>query len=117
MRKFISVIAAFIFVASAIAATVVKGRLKSFETGAPVADANILLRDQGLFTVSSADGYFSFESCAPGKDMLQIVAFGFEDLYVDIDLKEGAIPDLGVISLTQSADDNYLMNSYLMKSK
>ncbi|MDE6018355.1 MAG: TonB-dependent receptor [Muribaculaceae bacterium] len=111
MRKFISVIAAFIFAASAIAATGVKGRLKSSETGAPVADANILLRDQGLFTVSSADGYFSFESCAPGKDMLQIVAFGFEDLYVDIDLKEGATADLGVISLTQSADDNYLMTS------
>ena len=94
MRKLISLMAAFAVTVSAVAATGLKGRLKSAETGAPVADANILLRDQGLFTVSSSDGYFSFESCAPGKDMIQIVAFGFEDRYVDIDLKDGATVDL-----------------------
>lgn len=111
MRKLILILTLAFAALSGVAATGIKGRVRNAQTGSPVADANILLRDQGLFTVSSADGFFSFESCAPGPDVLRIVAFGFEDTEVDFDLRDGDVKDLGDIDLDPSADDNYLMTS------
>lgn len=112
MRKiFILLLTAAAGISAAYGATGIRGTVKSAATGAPVADANVLLRDQGLFTVTAADGTFRFESVAPNPDVLQIVAFGFEDAYRDFSAKEGQTVDLGDILMQVSATDNDLMTS------
>lgn len=91
--------------------TGVKGVVVDANTGKPIEDANILLRDQQIFVTTAADGSFSISKAAPGKDMLQIIAFGYEDLYVDIDLNNGMIRNLGELKMKESAYDGAYLNS------
>ena len=87
---------------SAIADTGVKGILIDAQTGKPVADANILLRDQAIFVVSGADGVFTISNAAPGSDVLEIIASGFDDNYTDVTLTDGMVKNIGEIKLTPS---------------
>lgn len=87
------------------AATGVQGTLVDAVTGAPVVDANVLLRDGAQFVTTGADGHFRISNAAPGHDVLQIVAFGFNDLELDVDIKDGMVVDLGKISLQPSETD------------
>lgn len=89
----------------AFAATGVKGVLVDAATGAPIDDANILLADQGKFVTTSAAGNFSISDAKPGKDNLQIVAYGYNDLSIPVDIKSGIVTDLGEIKMTVSALD------------
>ncbi len=89
----------------AAAATGVQGTLVDATTGAPIADANILLRDGGRFVTSSTDGHFIISDATPGFDVLQVVAFGYNDLNVNVDIKEGLVIDLGTLKMTVSKTD------------
>ena len=64
----------------AAAATGVQGTLVDAITGAPVADANVLLANGGQFVTSTSDGHFQMSDCTPGQDQLRIVAFGYKDM-------------------------------------
>ncbi len=88
-----------------LAATGVKGILVNAQTGVPVSDANILLRDQAIFVTSSSDGSFVISNAAPGKDVLEIIASDFEDLYYDVELVNGMVKNVGEIKLTPSGYD------------
>ncbi|MDE5795516.1 MAG: TonB-dependent receptor, partial [Muribaculaceae bacterium] len=97
--------------ASAFAATGLKGTVVDASTGRPVADANLLLRDQGIFVMTDAEGTFTISQAAPGPDVLQIVAFGYEDLYVDVNIVDGLTSDLGRLTMSESGFDAALLNS------
>ena len=66
----------------AAAATGVQGTLVDAITGAPVADANVLLANGGQFVTSTSDGHFQMSDCTPGQDQLRIVAFGYKDMEI-----------------------------------
>lgn len=93
------------------AATGLKGTIVDSQTGKAISDANILLRDQAIFVTSTSDGSFTISKAAPGKDVLQIVAFGYEDYYLDVDITEGIIKNVGDIRLAVSAYDGAFLNS------
>ncbi|MBD5311299.1 MAG: TonB-dependent receptor [Bacteroides sp.] len=97
--------------ASAFAATGLKGTVVDASTGRPIADANLLMRDQGVFVMTDAEGTFTISQAAPGPDVLQIVAFGYEDLYVDVEIIDGMVRDLGRLSMRESGFDAALLNS------
>lgn len=88
-----------------LAATGLKGIVVNGQTGAPVADANILLTDQAIFVTSGSDGSFVISNAAPGKDVLHIIAYGFEDLYLDVDIVNDNVKNLGEIRLAVSGFD------------
>ena len=64
-------------------------------------DANILLADQAIFVTSGSDGVFTISKAAPGKDVLRVIASGYEDAYIDVDILDGMVRNLGDIRLTR----------------
>lgn len=87
-------------VAPTLADTGLKGTVIDAQTGKAVSDANILLRDQAIFVVSGQDGVFTISNAAPGTDVLEIIASGYEDAYVDVTLTDGMTRNLGDIKMT-----------------
>lgn len=94
-----------------LAASGLKGRVVDANSGKAVQDANVLLRDQGIFVTTTADGTFTISNAAPGTDVLQVVAFGYEDQYVDVTIKNDLMHNIGDIKLTESGFDSQLLNS------
>ena len=114
-RLTISLLIALAF--QGIAATGVKGTLVDAKSGAPVGNANVVLSDQALFVTSGSDGVFTISNAQQGKDVLEIIASGYEDAYVDVNIVAGMVNNLGDIKLTPAGFDapaldseNYLFN-------
>ncbi|MBD5186900.1 MAG: TonB-dependent receptor [Bacteroidales bacterium] len=108
MRKTLYLLLMLCLSLPALAASGLKGTLVDAVNRKPVADANVLLRDQAIFVTSAADGSFIIPNAGPGTDVLQIVAYGYEDKYIDVDILSGVITDLGNITLSVSAFDEAL---------
>ena len=101
----------------AIADTGIKGTVDDAQTGRAVEGANILLRDQAIFVVSGSDGVFTISDAAPGADVLEIIASGYDERYVDVTLSDGMVRNLGEVRLTPAGfesstldSDNFLFN-------
>ena len=114
-RLTISLLIALAF--QGMAATGVKGTLVDAKSGAPVGNANVVLSDQALFVTSGSDGVFTISNAQQGKDVLEIIASGYEDAYVDVNIVAGMVSNLGDIKLTPAGFDapaldseNYLFN-------
>lgn len=90
------------------AATGIKGILVDSQTRQPIADANILLANQSKFVVTSADGSFVISDARAGHDVLQIIAYGYADYDVSIDIINGLVKNLGEIRLISDGSDNLI---------
>ena len=104
MRIKLSLLLLLAFALPSLAASGVKGTLVDAATGKPVADANVFLRNQSLYVMGGADGVFSITKAAPGSDVLEISAYGYKDLDMDVNIPDGRVIDLGTIRL--SADNS-----------
>lgn len=111
MRIKLTLLLTFLCTIGAMAATGVTGTLVDAQTGRPVADANILLRDQSIFVTSGPDGTFVISNAQPGKDVLQVIAYGFSDAYKDVEIKNGIVSNVGEIRLTPSGSEDSELNS------
>ncbi len=111
MRIKLTLIMTLCLALQSLAATGLKGKLVDAQTGAPVTDANILLADQAIFVTSGSDGVFTISKAAPGKDVLEVIASGYEDAYIDVDIHDGMVRNLGDIRLTPSAFDQATADS------
>lgn len=94
-----------------VAATGITGTLVDAATGKAVADANILLRDQAIFVTSGSDGTFTISNAQVGKDVLEIIAYGYNDAYVDVDIVNGIVKNIGEIKLTSNGFEDPRYNS------
>lgn len=88
------------FALPTLAATGLKGTLVDAVTGQPVADANIFLQGQGLYAAGSADGSFVITGASAGKDVLEVEAYGYKTLDMEVNIVAGMVSDLGEIALT-----------------
>ena len=88
-----------------------KGQLVDAKSSRPVANASVFLDDQGIMVSSDAEGYFQITSAAPGADMLQIVAYGYADIYMDVEIVPDLVKNLGQIEMSQSAYDGSAITS------
>lgn len=111
MRLALTLLLSAGLLSAAAAPTGVKGRLVDELTGRPVADADILLRDQQLSVTSGSDGTFQITNAAPGADALEIMAFGFDDKFVDVDIVRDIVRNLGDIKLSLSGYDGSALTS------
>ena len=100
MRIKLSLLLLLAFALPSLAATGIKGTLVDAVSGKPVADANVFLRNQSAYVMGGADGLFTITNAAPGADVLEISAYGYKDLDLDVDIREGRVEDLGTIRLT-----------------
>jgi len=95
----------------ALAATGVRGVIVDGTTSRPVANANVLLSDQAILVITDDTGSFTISNAQPGKDVLQIIATGYEDGYADVEIVAGMVRDLGNIPLAPAANDDNTFSS------
>jgi hypothetical protein len=95
----------------AFSATGLKGVLTDARNGQPVADANIMLRNQAIFVTSGSDGTFFITNAETGKDVLEIIAYGYADNYLDVNIVDGIVSDLGTIKMNASEFDSSALNT------
>lgn len=91
--------------------TGLKGTVVDATTGKAIVDANVLLRDQAIFVTTGQDGTFSISNAQSGTDALQIVAFGYEDVIIDVDIVRGMMKNLGDIRMNVSGYDAAMISS------
>ena len=112
MRKILSffLMAATAMIAAA-APTGVKGVILDARSGAPIGDASVLLSDQGIMVTTDAQGQFQISNAQSGSDVLQVIAFGYDDLYQDIDILKDIVKNVGELRLSVSGYDGQALNS------
>lgn len=105
MHKLLSIflIGACVMTASA-APTGVKGTVLDARSGAPVGDANILLDGQGIMVTTDAQGQFQITNAQSGTDQLQIIAYGYDDADMEVEILRDLVRDLGEIRLKPEYD-------------
>lgn len=111
MRIKITLLALLCMAVTALADTGLKGTVVDAKTGKAISDANILLRDQAIFVVTGSDGVFTISNAAPGTDVLEIMASGYDDVYVDVNITDNMMHNLGDIRMTLSGFTQGTLNS------
>ena len=96
---------------AAAAPTGVKGVILDARSGAPIGDASVLLSDQGIMVTTDAQGQFQISNAQSGTDVLQVIAFGYDDLYQDIDILKDIVKNVGELRLSVSGYDGQALNS------
>ena len=86
-------------VAAQAAASGVAGRVIDAATRQPVADATVLLLEQGRAETTDVSGRFSISGATPGAETLIIAAYGYADANLPVIIPDGTMADLGEISL------------------
>lgn len=99
------------FALPSMAATGLKGTVVDATTSKPVANANVMLRDQGILVITDEGGSFSITNAQVGTDVLEIIANGYADYYQDVDITGGMMRDLALIKLTPAGYDTNDFNS------
>lgn len=82
--------------------TGVAGTVVDSNTGAPVTGASVMLDNQGIYTTTGPSGDFVITNAKPGTDLLVIVAYGYNDLMVDVDMVDGKIQKFGNLKMSAS---------------
>ncbi len=86
--------------------TGVAGTVVDSNTGAPVAGANVMLDTQGIYVTTGPAGDFRITNAKPGQDLLVIVAYGYNDLTLDVDMVRGQVTNLGDLKMLSSNLNN-----------
>lgn len=100
MKQKLILLMCLAFALPSLAATGLKGIVVDASTNQPVANANVMLRDQGLFVITDATGAFTISNAQVGSDVLEIIANNYVDFYQDVDIVGGMVKNLGEIKLS-----------------
>lgn len=97
-----------------LAATGIKGVVVDATTSKPVANANVMLRDQGILVITDDGGGFTISNAQVGTDVLEIIAGGYADFYQDVEITGGMMRDLGTLRLATGGYDTSNFESDLL---
>lgn len=93
---------------------VLTGVVVDANTGAPVSGASVMLNEQGAFVTTGSSGDFIISDLAAGKEIMTIVAFGYNDLVKEIELYNNQTVDLGKISFVPADANVFNENQELL---
>ncbi|MBQ6079585.1 MAG: hypothetical protein IJK93_04820 [Muribaculaceae bacterium] len=79
--------------------TGVQGVVVDAKSGLPVADATVMLDNQGNAVSTGEDGTFVIDDAVPGTDQLLILAYGYIDCMREVFLSSNVVEDLGRIMI------------------
>lgn len=85
--------------------TKLRGNVVSSIDKTPVAGVVVILKDQGLRTVTDSNGSFSFEAVVPGKELLLLNGTEINPKDVVVDLEDGVMNEVQNIMLTRTQLD------------
>ena len=83
-------------------------------TGSPVSGASVMLNEQGAFATTNTSGEFILNDLSTGKDFLTVVAFGYSDLVMEVEMFNNQTVDLGKIKFTPTASAVAVDNQELL---
>ena len=86
--------------------TGVSGTVVDSNTGAPVSGATVMLDNQGLYATTDPSGDFRISNAKAGDDLLVIVAYGYQDVNMNVVIANGVIDNLGVIKMLDTDLNN-----------
>ena len=67
--------------------------------GLPVSGASILLEGQGKSVTAGPSGDFLISDATPGTDKLHIMAYGYDDFVMEVNIIMNVVDDLGEIRI------------------
>jgi len=82
--------------------TGVAGTVVDSGTGAPVAGASVMLDNQGLYATTDPSGAFTISNAKAGSDLLVIVAYGYQDISMPVNMTAGRVDNLGIVKMHAS---------------
>ena len=75
----------------------VQGVVIDAKNGQPVAGATVILDNQGNAATTGTDGAFIIDDAQPGSDQLLVLAYGYNDWMIDVNIVNGVVENLGSI--------------------
>lgn len=82
--------------------TGVAGTVVDANTGSPVAGASVMLDGQGITVSADPSGNFYISDATAGNDVLVVVAYGYNDLTLPVEIINNTVSDLGKLRMTSS---------------
>ena len=73
--------------------TGVAGTVVDANTGSPVSGASVMLDGQGIMTTTDVSGEFRISNATPGSDVLVIVAYGYNDVNLPVEMTKNVIDE------------------------
>ncbi|MCH5345962.1 MAG: TonB-dependent receptor [Muribaculaceae bacterium] len=80
----------------------VVGKVVDATTGSPIAGATVILDDRGIEATTDPAGSFSL-TAEPGTDMLIVLAYGYNDATMTIEIPASGLYEAGTIKLQDSS--------------
>lgn len=77
------------------------GKIVDSVTESPVSGAIVMLDRQGLSVTTGPSGEFIIEGAAPGKDVLIVMAYGYNDYEAEVNVPSGSLSSLGDVKLSR----------------
>ena len=85
------------------AQTGLRGVVLDADSKMPVSGATIILDAQGNLATTGVAGDFVINDAKEGKDNLLIIGYGFNDLYVPVEITDGIVTNLGELLVKSSS--------------
>ncbi len=82
--------------------TGVAGTVVDSNTGAPVVGASVMLENQSIVVMTGPAGDFAITTATAGSDNLLVVAYGYNDKTLPVEIAKGLVADLGQIPVVSS---------------
>ena len=77
----------------------VQGVVIDAKNGLPVVGATVILDNQGNAATTGTDGAFVIDDALPGPDQLFVLAYGYNDRIIDVNIVNGMVENLGQIQV------------------
>ncbi len=77
--------------------------------GLPIGGATILLDNQGKSVSAGPSGDFLISDATPGTDKLHVMAYGYEDFVMEVNIIENVVDDLGEVRI-QPEEGSFMEN-------
>jgi hypothetical protein len=81
--------------------TGISGKIVDAKTQKPLQNVVASIQNTNLTQLTDADGKFLFEKVTVGNQLLQIRSTGFKDQLLPVEITEGQLLDLGIVSLEE----------------
>ena len=77
----------------------VQGVVIDAKSGLPVVGATVILDNQGNAATTGTDGAFVIDDALAGPDQLLVLAYGYNDWMLDVNIVNGMVENLGTIQV------------------
>ena len=98
--KLFFLLLAFAFLPVAAQHTGMRGIVVDAGSGMPVSGATVVLQEQGKSATTGPNGDFQITNATPGQDRMSVMAYGYSDFNLEVEIIQNVVDDLGKLRLS-----------------